>query len=93
MNNIILSVWDFWKYRIQEHGIYYMISLTDSYYPRFFSMGYYDSKNNQIFVAKIGNWKLRLKHEQGHADGLKHTSLWKVGSVMHPWGILRGPKL
>lgn len=88
----LLGLSDYYKCRIHEHGIQYLFRFTRSGYPRFCSMGFYEPKNNIIVVAMVGNWKLRLEHEKGHAKGLKHTSVLKIGYVMHPWGILRGWK-
>ena len=55
-----------------------------------FSLGYYSRAKNRIVVCRLGNWRLRLDHEQGHARGEVHT--WRVGFVMNPFGILRGGK-
>lgn len=88
----LLSVKEYYKHRIGKRGFVHLLQITSSYYPRFLSMGYYDTANNEIVIAKMGNWKLRLEHERGHAQGLGHTPIEKVGYVMHPWGILRGPK-
>jgi hypothetical protein len=89
MEILELSLMDYYKYRISEHGMRYLLEFTDSHYPRFLSTGFYTPKG-LIVVAKVGNWKLRIEHEKGHAKGLKHTSILKIGYVMHPWGILRG---
>lgn len=89
---IKLGLWVFYKYRVEEHGIYYLFGLTDSYYPRIFSFGYYCPEDNKIVIALVGNWELRLEHEKGHSRGLKHVPLYKVGYVMHPWSFLRGKK-
>ena len=81
---------DYYKYRIIKGGWGYVWSRTSSGYPRVFSLGYCDRVKNRIVVCRVGNWRLRLEHEQGHARGEVHT--WNVGYVMHPWGIFRGAK-
>lgn len=81
---------DFYQYRINKHSFLYLLMLTSSFYPRFLSRGYYSKTDNEIIIAKTGNWKLRIKHECGHAKGLKHT--WKYGYIMHPWFLFRGTK-
>jgi hypothetical protein len=85
-----LSIIQYYKYRLSNDGLRHLMSLTDSHYPRFLSLGYYDPNIPEIVVCTVLNWQLRLKHEQGHADGLKHVPIWKVGYVMHPFGLLRG---
>ena len=92
MKIIEFSLVEFYKYRIREHGLWYLFGFTSGHYPRFFSRGFYNSKKDLIVIAISGNWKLRLEHEKGHARGLKHTPIWKIGYIMHPWGILRGSK-
>ena len=87
-----LSLVEFYKYRIREHGLRYLFGFTGGYYPRVLSRGFYNPKKDIIVIAISGNWKLRLEHEKGHAKGLKHTHILKIGYVMHPWGIFRGWK-
>ena len=77
------------KYRVSLHGWKYLFKKTSAGYPRFLSLGYYSKSKKEIVVAKVGNWQLRLKHEEGHADGLVHVLI--DGDVMHPIGYKRGP--
>ena len=84
----VLSWLQYIKYRVELHGLEYLFERTSAGYPRFLSLGYYSKSKKEIVVAKVGNWQLRLKHEEGHADGLVHV--WIRGDVMHPIGFLRG---
>lgn len=76
------------KHRVSLHGVKYLFERTSAGYPRILSLGYYSRSKKEIVVAKFGNWQLRIKHEEGHANGLRHV--WIRGDVMHPYGILRG---
>ncbi|MCK5216614.1 MAG: hypothetical protein KAJ93_02435 [Methanosarcinales archaeon] len=76
------------KYRVSLRGVGYMFERTSAGYPRVFSLGYYSKSMKEIVVAKVGNWRLRLEHEEGHANGFWHVMI--RGDVMHPYGILRG---
>lgn len=76
------------RYRARHHGVKYLFKNTSAGYPRIFSLGYYSSEMKEIVVAKVGNWRLRVKHEEGHANGLGHVMI--RGDVMHPYGSKRG---
>ena len=80
----------YYAHRIRKGGWGYVWSRTSSGYPRVFSLGYYSRAKHRIVVCRLGNWMRRLDHEQGHARGEVHT--WRVGFVMHPFGLLRGGK-
>ena len=86
----ILSPIKYFKYRIHRHGLKYLLKLTTNKYPKIFALGICYHSTSEIIVCKIFNWKLRLEHERGHMNGLKHTM--RHGFVMHPWGIYRGTK-
>ena len=84
----IMSLLAFFFYRLNRHGIKYLIKPTGSGYPRILALGLCYHSSEEIVVCKVLNWKLRLLHEISHEFGLKHTGKW--GTVMHPWGFLRG---
>jgi hypothetical protein len=86
----ILSPVKYFKYRIHRHGLKYLLKPTTSKYPKIFALGICYHSTSEIIICKIFNWELRLEHERGHMNGLKHTSIWKIGFVMHAYGILRG---
>lgn len=86
----ILNSVEYFKYRIHRHGFKHLLKLSDSKYPKILALGVCYHSTREIIICKIFNWELRLKHERGHADGLKHTM--QYGFVMHPWGICRGTK-
>lgn len=90
MEDQILSLSDYYKAQFKRYGWKLFTKLSDTHYPYVLALGIYFPKEDLCRVAKVGNWKLRLQHEQGHREGLKHVPLWKVGYVMHPWGIFRG---
>jgi len=81
---MILSLLDFYKHRIKKNGFKYLISFTDSGYPRILSFGYYSKEG--IVVAKVGDWKLRYMHELGHQFGYEHESR---KCIMNPYGFKR----
>lgn len=85
---LILNIKDYYAFRVKKGGLKYLLSITSSGYPRVLSLGVCMHDTKQIVICKVFNWKLRLKHERGHANGLRHTS--KIGYVMNPYGILRG---
>jgi hypothetical protein len=87
----ILGLQEYYNYMWKAWGRK-MFSLTDTYYPVFFALGWCSHRQREIVVCKVLNWKLRLLHEQGHSVGLKHVPVWQVGYVMHPWGFCRGWK-
>ena len=89
-NELILNVKDYFKYRVNRHGLKYLLKLTSSYYPKILALGVCYHSNKEIVICKIFNHELRLEHERGHARGLGHTM--KIGYVMNPYGILRGNK-
>ncbi|NOR84660.1 hypothetical protein GQ473_00940 [archaeon] len=86
----VLSIVDYYKYRINREGFKYIFELTSSKYPRVLSLGVCYLSTKDIVICKVLNWKLRLEHERGHAKGLVHTM--KIGYVMNPYGILRGAR-
>ena len=75
--------------RIKRHGIKYLFKKTSAGYPRIFSLGYYSRSHGEIVLAKVGDYKLRYIHEEGHANGKEHV--WIDGDIMHPHGFKRGP--
>lgn len=91
-NIIRLSLKEYLKYRITRHGIKYLCNLTSSHYPKILALGVCYHSTKEIVIAKVGRWELRELHEIGHSDGLHHTSIWKIGYLMNPYGILRGYK-
>ena len=84
----VLSWLQYIKYRVGLHEFKYLFEKTSAGYPMFLSLGYYSKSKKEIVVARVGNWQLRLKHEEGHANGMGHVCI--RGDVMHPYGILRG---
>lgn len=89
---ILLPLRKYIAYRIKRHGFLSLLKLTDSGYPQILALGVCYYRSQELVVCTVGNWKLRLEHEDGHRKGLNHVPIWKVGYVMHPWGIFRGKK-
>ena len=87
----VLSWLQYIKYRVELHDLKYLFERTSAGYPRFLSLGYYSKSKKEIVVAKVCNWQLRLKHEEGHANGLVHVDIWF--NVMNPYGILRSSRV
>ena len=88
----LLPLLSYLAYMVQRHGFLSLLKLTDSGYPRILALGVCYHATREIVICTVGSWELRLEHEKGHEQGLKHTPLWKIGYIMHPWGILRGWK-
>lgn len=84
----ILGVLEYYKYVIAYFGIRNLLELTDSGYPKIFSLGWCLHSRKEIIVCRIGDYELRKWHELGHSVGFGHTK--EHGHVMHPWGIFRG---
>lgn len=68
--------------------------MDDIWYGRFIR-GYCDRRENKIYInkdafyfSKADKRKL-IFHEIGHLLGFSHTSVWKIGSIMNPFGFLR----
>lgn len=89
---ILLPLKKYLVYRIKRHGFFSLLGLTDSGYPQILALGVCYYRTQELVVCTVGNWELRLEHEDGHRRGLNHVPIWQVGYVMHPWGILRGKK-
>lgn len=92
-NVIRLSLKEYFKYRIKRHGVKPLLKLTDSKYPKILALGVCYHSTKEIVNAKVGRWELRELHEIGHSNGLRHTSVWDFGYVMHAYGFLRGYRL
>lgn len=87
----ILGIVEYYRYMYRHWGLRKMISLTDSRYPHFLTLGWCSDSCEEVVVCRIGNWRLRLMHEIGHEIGMQHVM--KKGFLMHPWGIFRGKRL
>ena len=74
--------------RVKRHGIKYLSKKTSAGYPRILSLGYYSRIHGEIVIAKVGNYKLRYLHEEGHANGKGHVMI--DCDIMHPYGFMRG---
>lgn len=98
MGNKKLTIYNplgYFKFRLENYPLSNLLSLSDSGYPKIFALGIYDPRFGSV-VCDIGINKdyvnLLIAHEEGHSRGLKHVKIWKIGYMMHPWGLLRGWK-
>ena len=86
---LVLTWLQYIALRIKRHGIKYIFNKTSAGYPRILSLGYYSRSHGEIVLAKVGDYKMRYLHEEGHANGKEHV--WIDGDIMHPHGFKRGP--
>lgn len=66
--------------------------VAERLYRKLFLGGYCFRHNKTIFIREKRRFDIKLLcHERGHLRGMGHT--WKIGYLMHPYGLLRGWKV